>query len=270
MAVVAAVEASVLAEVVVSSSGSGLHSPARRTSINDRSSSNNNNNNNNSHNSIGSSGRPDSTRGVGTIACLLPWWPARTLPFRMSSNNSFALNTYPQRFLHRSVGRPTRQLLCEFSCRLCVFFGRRPRAVKSAVDTLAAEIAWTAGSLRFMLELFDDRAVVMQFVHPGKSSVFSSAGTMSGSFASALLARGRAQYALSISRPTSSVSPSTVTKDPPFGGNNLPSVFAVQSLGKINGFYIGDSGSSCHMTNDANGMYNVSSPPTEPTENHNT
>ena len=52
----------------------------------------------------------------------------------------------------------------------------------------------------------------------------------------------------------------------PFTSNFLPSEFAAQSKDNIRDIRIGDSGASCHVTNDATKMYCVRHPPLDQLE----
>ena len=82
-------------------------------------------------------------------------------------------------------------------------------------------------------EFSTDRAVMTQFCPPGE--FVSSSGIVSN-------------------RSTRRI-PASVTRS--FSSNYLPSAFAAQSQDSHSDVWIGDSGASCHMTNDASKMYCV-------------
>ena len=93
---------------------------------------------------------------VGIIACLFPLRPAGTLLCEVSSDIPRAAeHVSPSASVHCPAGRSTCQFLFEFSWRLRVFFGKRLRTATTTVDALAAGPAWTAGTLRLVLELLD-------------------------------------------------------------------------------------------------------------------
>ena len=81
-----------------------------------------------------------------------------------------------------------------------------------------------------------DRAVMTQFCPPGEFA--SSSGFVSNS--------------------STYIIPASVTRS--FSSNYLPSAFAAQSRNSRSDVWIGDSGASCHMANDASKMYCVRPP----------
>ena len=60
--------------------------------------------------------------------------------------------------------------------------------------------------------------------------------------------------------------PARVTR--PFSNNYLHRAFTAQSKGSTIDVWIGNSGASCHMTNEASKMYCVRPPPRSTRSNH--
>ena len=87
---------------------------------------------------------------MGTIARLFSLRLARTLLCRMSSRTSRTTKRMSPSTIQYPAARSSSQLLCDFSWRLRIFFGR----IRTP-NAHAASPARNAGTFRFVLELLD-------------------------------------------------------------------------------------------------------------------
>ena len=198
-------------------SSSGPHSPPRSISSSSHRSS-----------SSSSSDHQDITLAGGTIACLFPLRPARTLLCRVSSDTPRAAeHVPPSASVHCAAGDPHANYSSnspgDYASCLGGDYGlpqqqQMPSPPVLHKPPVLSDSSWNSST---------DRTVMTQFCLSGES--VSSSGILSNS--------STRRVSASVPRP--------------FSSNYLPSAFAALSKDNSSDVWIGDGSASCHMTNDA-------------------